>query len=194
MISVDESTVKLVAAAAPNMTDVAPLRFEPVIVTVVPPALGPVAGLSSVTTGNGSPNASTCAAPAEMAAAFPMPCTSTGTALMPPTFPSPSWPSLLIPHVLIAPPMSATLSCEPAEIAVTPESPPTATGVSTAFWTLPLPISPSLSSPQAITVPPESSASACLAPAAIDVTPLREAMPTGTSEFSPSSALASWSN
>ena len=37
-------TVKLVAAVAPNFTAVAPLRFVPVIVTLVPPASGPALG------------------------------------------------------------------------------------------------------------------------------------------------------
>jgi len=39
------------AAVAPNFTAVADDRSVPVIVTVVPPALGPVVGLIDVTTG-----------------------------------------------------------------------------------------------------------------------------------------------
>ena len=41
----------LVAALAPKWTAVAPVRFVPVIVTRVPPATGPKAGLTAVTEG-----------------------------------------------------------------------------------------------------------------------------------------------
>ncbi|BBH18908.1 hypothetical protein Back11_02530 [Paenibacillus baekrokdamisoli] len=44
MICVAESTVKDVAAVAPNVTAVAPDRFEPVNVTLVPPDVGPDVG------------------------------------------------------------------------------------------------------------------------------------------------------
>src|SRR5579872_1856835 len=46
-------TVKVVAAVAPKCTAVAPVRFVPVTVTDVPPALGPVVGLTAVTVGGG---------------------------------------------------------------------------------------------------------------------------------------------
>lgn len=51
MIDVAELTVKLVAAVAPNVTAVAPDKFAPVMVTVVPPACGPAVGESEVTAG-----------------------------------------------------------------------------------------------------------------------------------------------
>ena len=38
-------TVKVVALVAPNFTAVAPAKFVPVIVTLVPPAVGPLVGL-----------------------------------------------------------------------------------------------------------------------------------------------------
>jgi hypothetical protein len=43
VICVSLSTVNA-AALAPNMTEVAPVKFLPVIVTVVPPAAGPLFG------------------------------------------------------------------------------------------------------------------------------------------------------
>ncbi len=46
-----EPTVKEVAAVAPNMTAVAPVRLVPVITTDVPPAVDPVAGLTPVIVG-----------------------------------------------------------------------------------------------------------------------------------------------
>ena len=51
MICVAELTVKPVAAAVPNLTAVAPVRFVPVMVTLVPPVVGPVVGLTTVTAG-----------------------------------------------------------------------------------------------------------------------------------------------
>src|SRR5438876_9601826 len=45
--------VVIVAALAPNLTAVAPPRFVPVIVTLVPPVVGPASGLTVVTTGRG---------------------------------------------------------------------------------------------------------------------------------------------
>src|ERR1700744_2733489 len=44
-------TVTDVAAVPPNVTAVAPVKFVPVMVTVVPPAIGPLAGLADVTVG-----------------------------------------------------------------------------------------------------------------------------------------------
>jgi hypothetical protein len=41
----------IVAAAPPNVTELAPLRLVPSIVTVVPPAVGPVVGLKLVSVG-----------------------------------------------------------------------------------------------------------------------------------------------
>jgi hypothetical protein len=51
VIWVAEFTVKAVAAAAPNETPVAPLKFVPEMTTDVPPAVVPVAGLIPVTVG-----------------------------------------------------------------------------------------------------------------------------------------------
>ena len=51
VIEVAELTVKLVAAVAPNVTAVAPVKFVPVSVTVVPPVAGPEVGEIDVTVG-----------------------------------------------------------------------------------------------------------------------------------------------
>ena len=51
LIEVAELTVKLVALVAPNLTAVAPVKFVPVIVTTVPPVVGPEFGLTGVTVG-----------------------------------------------------------------------------------------------------------------------------------------------
>jgi hypothetical protein len=47
------TTVKAVAAFPANFTDVAPVKFVPVIVTALPPADGPESGATDVTVGNG---------------------------------------------------------------------------------------------------------------------------------------------
>ncbi len=44
-------TVKPLAAVGPNETPVAPMKPEPVIVTLVPPAAGPLVGLMPDTVG-----------------------------------------------------------------------------------------------------------------------------------------------
>ena len=41
-----EVRVKLVAATVPNLTAVAPPKLVPVRITLVPPAIGPLVGLS----------------------------------------------------------------------------------------------------------------------------------------------------
>ena len=46
--------VRMVPALPPNVTDVAPFNAVPVIVTVVPPAIGPVAGLMLTMLGGGT--------------------------------------------------------------------------------------------------------------------------------------------
>jgi hypothetical protein len=51
---VAEFTMKLVAGALPKLTAVAPVKLVPVIVTEVPPAAGPLAGLMPVTVGVGT--------------------------------------------------------------------------------------------------------------------------------------------
>ncbi len=56
MIWVALLTVKEPAAVAPKLTAVAPVKFVPVMVTLVPPDGGPVFGLTLVTVG-----AATCA-------------------------------------------------------------------------------------------------------------------------------------
>jgi len=48
---VSSTTVILVAAALPNRTDVAPVRFVPVIVTIFPPRVLPAGGEISLITG-----------------------------------------------------------------------------------------------------------------------------------------------
>ena len=45
------TTVTVVAGVVPNFTEVAAVRLVPVIVTVVPPVIGPVFGLIAVTAG-----------------------------------------------------------------------------------------------------------------------------------------------
>ena len=50
---VAESTVNDDAAAVPKRTDVAPVKFVPVRVTVVPPVVGPEPGLTALTVGGG---------------------------------------------------------------------------------------------------------------------------------------------
>ena len=44
-------TVKLVAATVPNFTAVAPVKLVPAMVTLPPPASGPLEGLTEVTVG-----------------------------------------------------------------------------------------------------------------------------------------------
>ncbi len=51
MIDVAEPTAKLFASADPNLTFLTPVKLVPVIVTVVPPASGPVFGSTFVTVG-----------------------------------------------------------------------------------------------------------------------------------------------
>ena len=51
VIDVALFTVKLVAGVEPKSTAVAPVKFVPVMVTVVPPAAGPFVGLKAVTVG-----------------------------------------------------------------------------------------------------------------------------------------------
>ena len=53
VIAVADVTVKL-TAVAPNLTDVAPVRLTPVIVTLVPPLWGPVGGARELTPGAGT--------------------------------------------------------------------------------------------------------------------------------------------
>ena len=50
---VELSTVRVVTDVPPNATFVTPLKLVPVIVTLVPPALGPDVGLTLVITGAG---------------------------------------------------------------------------------------------------------------------------------------------
>lgn len=52
VIDVALLTVKLVALLAPNFTAVAPVKLVPVIVTDVPPVVGPAGGLTPVTVGS----------------------------------------------------------------------------------------------------------------------------------------------
>ena len=51
VIWVAEFTVKPVAGVAPKLTAVAPLKFVPVIITDVPPEVGPAVGEIDVTVG-----------------------------------------------------------------------------------------------------------------------------------------------
>ena len=51
LILVGPVTVKLVAGVAPNVTAVAPVKLVPVMVTVVPPVVGPLVGVKLVMVG-----------------------------------------------------------------------------------------------------------------------------------------------
>src|SRR5436309_3560234 len=51
VIEVAELTTNEVAGVAPNLTAVAPVKFVPVIVTLVPPVAEPLVGLIEVTVG-----------------------------------------------------------------------------------------------------------------------------------------------
>ena len=51
IISVGETTVKLVAGTEPKLTAVTPTKVVPVMVTDVPPAVGPPVGMTLVTVG-----------------------------------------------------------------------------------------------------------------------------------------------
>lgn len=53
VICVGESTVNELAGVEPNVTPVAPVKFVPVMVTLVPPLVGPVVGLTEVIAGRG---------------------------------------------------------------------------------------------------------------------------------------------
>ena len=53
VIEVVELTTTPVPATVPNFTPVTPLKSVPVMVTVVPPAVDPVVGLTPVTVGAG---------------------------------------------------------------------------------------------------------------------------------------------
>jgi hypothetical protein len=50
-IEVALTTVTFVAAAPPIVTPVAPVKFVPVMVTLVPPPVGPEIGLMALTVG-----------------------------------------------------------------------------------------------------------------------------------------------
>jgi hypothetical protein len=65
VIELSELTLKLLAAAAPNETAVAPEKVLPVIFTLVPPPAGPLAGDTPVTLGAGG-------GPTRMVRAVPM--------------------------------------------------------------------------------------------------------------------------
>lgn len=53
VIELAEFTVKLLAGIAPKLTAPAPVKLVPVIVTLVPPAAGPLVGLTLSTEGGG---------------------------------------------------------------------------------------------------------------------------------------------
>ena len=50
---VGDSALSELALVEPNLTSLAPVRFVPVIVTVVPPAAGPLVGSTLLTVGAG---------------------------------------------------------------------------------------------------------------------------------------------
>src|SRR4030088_3553992 len=63
VIEVAELTVKLAAGFVPNLTAVAPMKFVPVMLTEVAPAVGPELGSIDVTVGPLVGRANTYAAP-----------------------------------------------------------------------------------------------------------------------------------
>jgi hypothetical protein len=54
VIVVSSTTTTFVASLPPNMTSGAPVKFVPVMVTCVPPRVGPLPGEIEVTVGGGS--------------------------------------------------------------------------------------------------------------------------------------------
>lgn len=52
VMEVVDTTTTVTAALAPKWTDVAPVKFLPVMVTAVPPVMGPDVGVTVVTTGS----------------------------------------------------------------------------------------------------------------------------------------------
>ena len=60
LIVLGETMSNWVAAANPKATDVAPAKLPPLIVTTVPPSVGPLAGSSAVTNGTGAPPTGSC--------------------------------------------------------------------------------------------------------------------------------------
>jgi hypothetical protein len=73
VISESLTTVKGVAGIPPNETPVAPVKFDPVIVTGVPPSDEPVAGETLVTTTGNTVNAVLTVCPSTMAFTVPVP-------------------------------------------------------------------------------------------------------------------------
>jgi hypothetical protein len=63
VIWVADTTVTAVPGELPNSTEVAPVNPVPVMVTTVPPAAGPVAGLSETTVGAGVTGGTTATLP-----------------------------------------------------------------------------------------------------------------------------------
>src|SRR3974390_2622330 len=78
---VGDVNVKLVAVVAPNLTAVAPMRFAPVILTVVPPLVVPEVGVSAAMVGveamkvNLSPVPDVAPPPAVVTESFTAPAT-----------------------------------------------------------------------------------------------------------------------
>ena len=72
MIWPELTTFTLLAPFGPKFTVVAPVKLLPVIVTLVPPPVGPEGGLTPVTAGTGTeltvaePAATLCAPPASL--------------------------------------------------------------------------------------------------------------------------------
>jgi hypothetical protein len=79
VIDVFEFTAKT-AATDPNATEVAPVRFDPVMVTDVPPPTGPELGLTSVTVGTGTTNVNVSAGPVRLVPLGVVTVMSTGPA------------------------------------------------------------------------------------------------------------------
>ena len=65
VICVAESTKKLVAAVAPKLTAVTPVKPEPLRIMLLPPEIGPLTGLNAVTEGKAAPTKTPAVEPTE---------------------------------------------------------------------------------------------------------------------------------
>lgn len=149
VIEESELIVKLIAGFGPKWTAVAPVKFDPLIITWVPPAAGPLCGASSLTFGicPSVPTARLNCPPVAIAVTSLSPTTDNGSFLLI-VVPSPNCPHSFQPKAFTEPLLSnARLFASPAEIAVTSLRSLTATGTSVGAPCVPVVPSPSCPSP-----------------------------------------------
>jgi hypothetical protein len=204
VIDVGELTVKLLALVEPNLTALTSRKPTPVIVTGVPPLVGPRAwpcflfgGLTLAIVGGG-PKAKPRSVPAAMPAAPLTLLTSTGVVLQdalntpqrsgPLVIPSPSSPAALMPQALTAPLLDSARACSPRAATAVTLRPLTATGlllqanfVAPASHVsgpsmVPSPSSPCSLRPQASTFPVPSRASTNVSPPLLSFPPAEMAV------------------